>query len=91
MTVADTSIEAYEEHKAEGKVGAQSNMILKKMRPNTNYSRRELSRLTGIDLSSICGRVNEMLSVGLLVEDAQRKCLITSKKINPVRIISNER
>jgi hypothetical protein len=90
MNIANTSIEAYNEHKAAGKVGAQANMILEKMRPNVNYSRKELSKIIGIELSSICGRVNELLALGLLVEDAQRKCLITGKKINPVRIRNSD-
>jgi hypothetical protein len=90
MNIANTSIEAYNEHKATGKVGAQANTILEKMRPNVNYSRKELSKIIGIELSSICGRVNELLALGLLVEDAQRKCLITGRKINPVRIRNDD-
>jgi len=86
MSVANTSIQAYDEHKAAGKVGAQAHRILGMMDDKVNYSRKELSKLIGIELSSICGRVNELLSVGLLVEDEPRKCFITGKKINPVRI-----
>jgi predicted transcriptional regulator len=85
MTVANTSIEAYDAHKAAGKVGAQANMILGIMNSSQNYSRREIARLAGIELSSVCGRVNELLEVGLLVEDPKRKCSVTGKTINPVR------
>jgi hypothetical protein len=85
MTVANTSIEAYDEHKAAGKVGAQAHMILGILNSDQNYSRREIAKVAGIELSSVCGRVNELLAVGLLVEDPKRKCSVTGKTINPVR------
>lgn len=85
MAVADTSIEAYDEHKAAGKVGAQAHMILGMLEDSRNYSRKEISKLVGIELSSVCGRVNELLAVGLLVEDEKRKCSITGKTIHAVR------
>ena len=86
MTVASTSIEAYIEHKDTGKVGKQASTILEKMSPTTDYSRKELSRLTGFELSAICGRVNELLGLGLLEELASRKCSITGKNIHPVKL-----
>ena len=84
MTVADTSIKAYKEHIATGKVGAQAQSILEFMNPGEAYSRRELAVLTGLELSSICGRVNELLSIGLLVEGVKRKCRVTKKTISPI-------
>ena len=86
MTVASTSIEAYKEHKETGKLGRQASAILERMSPGMDYSRKELSRLTGFELSAICGRVNELLSVGLLEELESRKCSITGKNIHPVRL-----
>jgi len=86
MTVASTSIEAYIEHKDTGKVGKQASVILEKMSPTTDYSRKELARLTGFELSAICGRVNELLSMGLLEELPSRKCSITGKNIHPIKL-----
>lgn len=85
MTVTMTSIEAYEEHKNSGKVGVQAMSIFNAMDTGKDYSRRELARLTGIELSSVCGRVNEMLHLGLLTESEKRPCSVTHKQINPVR------
>ena len=68
MTVAQTSIQAYKEHRATGKVGLQARAILDFMNPGESYSRRELHVLTGLELSSICGRVNELLEMGMLKE-----------------------
>ncbi len=90
MSVAYTSIMAYEEHKDSGKVGLQAMLIFKSMEAGKDYSRRELSELTGIELSSICGRVNEMLQIGMLAESDQRPCKITHKKIKPVKKANDE-
>tara|TARA_R110000868_G_scaffold218623_1_gene469428 strand:- start:53 stop:346 length:294 start_codon:yes stop_codon:yes gene_type:complete len=86
MTVSTTSIEAYIEHKETGKIGKQASTILNKMDPNCDYSRKELARLTGFELASICGRVNELLAIGLLDELASRKCSITGKNIHPIQL-----
>ena len=84
MSVAGTSIQAYNEHRASGKLNNQSQHILDCMKFGIAYSRRELIGLTGLELSSICGRVNEMLSAGILKEAPQRKCSVTNKTITPV-------
>lgn len=84
MSVAHTSIAAYQEHIASGKVGKQAQSILESMRPGINYSRRELVMITGLELSSVCGRVNELLQIGMLHEAAPRKCGVTKKTITPV-------
>lgn len=84
MTVADTSIDAYHEHRDSGRLGKQAQAILDKMRPGWGYSRRELVETTGIELSSICGRVNELLKLGILQEQSPRKCGVTGKRVVPV-------
>lgn len=84
MTVAETSIAAYREHRDSGKVGKQAQHILDCMRPGWSYSRRELMAVTGLELSSICGRVNELVGTGLLQEGAPRKCGVTGKRVTPV-------
>jgi hypothetical protein len=84
MTVALTSLIAYEEHKEAGKIGAQAQLILDRMQFGVDYSRRELIKLTGLELSSICGRVNELLHKGFLKELDQRPCAVTNKTIKPI-------
>jgi len=91
MTVAYTSVIAYEEHKNSGKVGLQAMLIFNNMEENKDYSRRELSELTGIELSSICGRVNEMLKIGMVEEADPRPCQFTQKTIKPVKKANYER
>ena len=84
MTVANTSINAYKEHRASGKLGNQAREIFNAMQFNVTYSRRELVKLTGLELSSVCGRVNELVSSGLLMEMPSRKCMVTGKTVKPV-------
>jgi hypothetical protein len=82
--IASTSVLAYKEHRAIGKVGAQCSHIFDAMEFGKDYSRRELAKLTGLELSSVCGRVNEMLGSGMLQENGSRKCQITGKTIHPI-------
>lgn len=84
MTVASTSIAAYREHQAAGKIGLQAQKILDTMLAGKDYSRRELAALAGLELSSVCGRVNEMLGIGLIEEGPPRKCKVTGKTVRPV-------
>ena len=85
MPVTYESRSAYKEHRASGRLGNQAQKILNDMIPGAAYSRRELVQLTGLELSSICGRVNELLSIGMLEEGSPRKCSITGKTVCPVR------
>jgi hypothetical protein len=82
--IASTSVLAYKEHQATGKTGTQCSYIFDCMQFNKDYSRRELAKLTGLELSSVCGRVNEMLELGMLQENGSRKCEITGKTIHPI-------
>ena len=84
MSVAFTSVDAYKEHKAAGKVGTQAQHILDFLAFGKDYSRREIAGITGLELSSVCGRVNELLEVGALKEVPPRKCKVTGKTIKPV-------
>lgn len=84
MTVAETSIQAYYELRGEGKLSAQAAHILSCMEFGDDYSRRELARECGLELSSVCGRIHELLAVDLVREAPTRKCSITGKTIKPV-------
>jgi hypothetical protein len=37
-----------------------------------------------MELSSVCGRINEMISVGMIREGEKRKCQITGRLVSPV-------
>lgn len=89
---ASTSIENYHEHRRSGALGAQAQAILDFLakHPNKNWSRSEIERATGIRLSSVCGRINELLKEELITERPERACGVTGKTIRPVRIKRTE-
>ena len=88
MSVASTSIENYREHKATGKLGAQASEIARFMAANTDrdWTRSELAEQMNLRLSSVCGRVNELIQSGDLTPQPHRRCQITGKTVTPVRL-----
>jgi predicted transcriptional regulator len=58
--------------------------------PYRNFTRSELSQEIPLRLSSVCGRVNKLLALGLISERTKRACSITGKTISPVRIVRAE-
>ncbi len=89
MTVASTSIENYREHKSSGKLGRQAREIVEFLAQHTDrdWSRHELAEATGIQLSSICGRVNELIHSLHLEPCPVRRCHVTGKSVTPVRLM----
>jgi hypothetical protein len=86
MAVASTSVENLREHRRSGKLSGQMLAIYNACRPGLDYSRMELSNITGLRLSSVCGRVHELLEVGLLEEVGVRQCMLTGRRVSPVRM-----
>lgn len=86
MTVATTSVVAYRDHKAAGRVSAQQQQILDALAGGRALSRRELAEVAGLELSSVCGRVNELLQSGWLVEVPTRACRVTGRRVHPVAL-----
>ncbi len=88
MTVRKISIEAYQKHIDSGKQSTQWMRIYAWLghcyvKPRT---RSELASDLGMRMSSVCGRVNELIKAGLLVEDGRRKCAITNESAHPIRL-----
>ena len=85
--VRDTSLEAYVEHAETGKLNEQQQTIMYFMRFKPDgVTRNELSTGTTMRLSSVCGRVNELIKKGLLEDGPRRKCSITGKNSHVITI-----
>lgn len=84
--VRTISIDAYHEHLKSGKALKQWQKIYAAMKLYKPLTRSELSDATGIRLSSVCGRVNELIEAGLVVEHERRKCTVTGRAAHPVGI-----
>jgi hypothetical protein len=87
MSVAITSIENYIEHRESGKLGKQAISIygFLTMHQNRDWSRAELARAMHLPLSSVCGRVNEMIHQGNIITVNKRNCFVTGKTVNTIK------
>ena len=83
--VRETSIQAYAEHRATGHVTSSQAAILEAMKHGRDYSLSELSAMTGIEKSSVSGRINELLASGQVVISRLRACKITGKTVRATR------
>lgn len=90
--VAQTSLRAYREIEAEGKLGAQERRILTALHgawsPGRDWSLQEIVRLTHIPINAVSGRVNGLKNTAprYLVETEKRRCSVTGRTVMPVTL-----
>ena len=77
--VKQTSLVAYREHQRSGLLGDQEAEVLAYISRNPFVTRREIEKGTGITISSICGRVNRLVHIGLIKAVGKRACSVTGK------------
>lgn len=83
--VRDTSRQAYAELNATGVTSAKQIEILNVMAYGRDYSLSELGKMTGMEKSSVSGRVHELKEMGKVVESRKRACKVTGKTITAVK------
>jgi DNA-binding IclR family transcriptional regulator len=82
-----TSTLAYYDIKNSGKRDTQVGQILnclKDQELSTDLTLKEISRLTGLEINAVSGRVNGMKRDGLVSEAPKRKCRVTGRWVTPV-------
>ena len=83
-----TSIEAYKKINKDGTVGQQAEEILKFLKshgePMTN---KEIQQSTGLEISSVSGRVNDLKKHGKVVVVGKRPCEVTGNTATIVQPI----
>lgn len=85
--VADTSLDAYREHRDSGELGAQQKKLMLFFHTKGGqHTRAELAEKIPMRLSSVCGRVNELVKLGFLVEGDRRACSVTGKNAHVVKL-----
>ena len=82
-----TSRIAYKQLIEEGKSHTQKSCIVRLLKHEYPLSRREISKATNIELSSVSGRVKELIELDILEEVTMRKCMFSKKLVNPVRLV----
>src|SRR5574340_503691 len=80
--VSDSSLIAYDKVRENGKLPAQQQKIVDFLGwwPGFDFTRKEISARTQIELCSVCGRVNELIKLGVLEEMPLRRCRVTDRK-----------
>ena len=91
MSVRKTSLDAYNELKASGKLNTQRGKIISFLLAHSNYadepfSRLELSGILEIPINAISGRVKELLDDNL-VQEVPHKCSISKNNVNGIKPI----
>lgn len=84
--VSSTSIEAYHDIQAEGKLKPQHDIIMQVIAPIRDYSLQELCQLTKLPINVVSGRCNELKAARRLETAQKRSCSITQRTIAPVRL-----
>lgn len=83
--IRETSRAAYQDLRESGRVTSSQQAILSAMRPGRDYSLSELAAMTGIEKSSVSGRINELLASGQVVISRMRACKITGKTVRATK------
>lgn len=84
----DTSRMAYKQHKQEGKAAIQADAILDLLKEaGHGMTRNEIGRDLKIPLSSVCGRVNELMKAGSVTDEPRRKCSVTGRNSHEVKAV----
>lgn len=82
--VKDTSREAYSSlslFESESKLSKMQEAIINQMQYDKEYTRKELAVKTGMETSTIAGRVNELVKSGAIEIVGKKKCPISKKKV----------
>tara|TARA_R110002020_G_scaffold246481_1_gene460288 strand:- start:307 stop:627 length:321 start_codon:yes stop_codon:yes gene_type:complete len=82
--VKDTSKDAYTGLTFLGtksKLSKMQKAIMKQMEYNQEYTRKELAAKTGMETSTIAGRVNELVKSGAIIIVGKKICSISNKNV----------
>jgi hypothetical protein len=89
MTVRAISIEAYERHIESGKRDVQWVRIYNHVSAYGHIfpkTRSELSALLNMRMSSVCGRVHELIEAEMVEDGERRECKITGEPAHTVTL-----
>jgi len=84
--VRKTSKQAFKDITKNLILPTQEHLIVESLTHKRNYSLQEITKITGLSINAVSGRVNGLKKKGFLVEDEIRRCSVTGKKIKPVKL-----
>jgi hypothetical protein len=88
--VSETSREAFSGLQRDRKLQPMQTKVLVALRSGKAFSRKQICKLTGMELSSVCGRVNSLIAAGLLELHGEAVDLKTGKAQALVRITMSQ-
>lgn len=87
MTAAQTSLLAYNELKATGKLGNLQSIIYSLIKENSTLSNRDIARILGLEICTVTGRVNELAKAGMVRAWGRKTDPRTNKKVKIWRAV----
>ena len=84
--IRDTSMLAFIGINDSGVASTQRGLIYLAIKTGAGMTRQEICRTTGLAINAVCGRVNELVNGGAVIESERRKCRITGRLAHPVQI-----
>lgn len=58
--------------------------------PRRDWTRNELATMSGIAINSICGRVSELIELGVLQELGLRPCKFSGRRAHPLLLLPTQ-
>lgn len=86
MSVAETSLQAYWSEKLGLRFGKQAVQVLDNLCVYGPGSRADLAQRTGLKINVVCGRVNELIASGAVVENGTKRDPSTGKHVKVVQV-----
>ena len=86
MTVTNTSLRAYYDIKASGKLGKRQYQVLENLRYLRTATNTEVSVEARLPINQVTPRMLELRKAGLVVQAGQRACHVTGRTAKTWRI-----
>ncbi len=90
MTVAATSAEAFHSLSPRFYLQPKQQQILNLFGRGVKLSRQQISDRCGMPINGVCGRVDSLVTAGVLVEDGDRVDPLTHKRQKLLRLVGRD-
>ena len=88
--VSQTSLEAYDQIIESGTEYTQQEIIQKLIKKVGGLTRRQISKITGLEMGAVAGRVNSLVNQGLLIEEDTTVCEYTHRRVKLVTHVEKQ-
>lgn len=91
MSVKQTSWQAYQDILRGGVAKTQAEQVLQAINYHTlGITRAEIAKFYELPINSVCGRVNQLLSSDVIYVDGTRKCTVTGRYVEKLKVVHYE-